>query len=137
MLEPLLRILVAEGLYVGEDTARQAVRLRRQFNVIDPQSGFKIGLILLKDRPFSREEFARRRTLAITPTLTAAVATPEDSILSKLEWSRRAGESSVQLADAAGVARVARQTLDVAYVERWAAELGVLDLWNRIVVSLR
>jgi hypothetical protein len=134
-VEALLRSVTAQGLYVGEDTARQAVRQRRQFNVIDATNGFKIDLIVLKDRPFSREEFSRRRKASLTATLSAAVASPEDSILSKLEWSRKAGESSVQLSDAAGVARVTGARLDVAYVERWAAELDVLDLWRRVALS--
>lgn len=90
---------------------------------------------MLKDRPFSREEFGRRRVAALTATLAAAVASPEDSILSKLEWARKAGESGVQLADAAGVARVAGAAPDVAYIERWAEEPGVLDLWKRVAIS--
>lgn len=136
-VETFLSSVTELGLYVGADAARQAVHRRRQFNVIDSMNGFKIDLIVIRDRPFSREEFGRRRKATLTATLSAAVASPEDSILSKLEWSRKAGESNVQLADAAGVARVAGDRLDVAYVERWAAELGVLDLWKRIAVSLR
>jgi hypothetical protein len=126
----------ARGPLRGDRVPReQPSRHRRQFNLIDPASGFKIDLIVLKDRPFSREEFGRRRVAALTATLAAAVASPEDSILSKLEWARKAGESGVQLADAAGVARVAGAALDVAYIERWAEEPGVLDLWKRVAIS--
>jgi hypothetical protein len=136
-LERLLKALQATDLYVGVDTARDALRARRQFNVIDPASGFKIDLIVLKDRPFSRVEFERRRPARLTQSLTATVASAEDSILSKLEWSRKAGESAQQLADAAGVVRMSAGALDVAYIERWAAELGVLDLWKRVALSPR
>jgi hypothetical protein len=127
--------VIAEGLYVGEETARRAVQRRRQFHVIDPANGFKIDQIVLKDRPFSRDEFARRRTQKLTPTLSADLASPEDSILSKLEGSRKGGASALQLSDAAGVVRVAGARLDVAYIERWAEELGVLDLWKRVAIS--
>jgi hypothetical protein len=81
--------------------------------------------------------FDRRRPVQLTDTLTAALATPEDSILSKLEWSRKAGESAQQIVDAAGVVQMSGALLDVGYIERWASELGVLDLWKRVAVSLR
>ena len=71
----------------------------------------------------------------LAAVLTAVLASAEDSILSKLEWSRKSGESQQQLADAAGVVRMAGGDLDVAYIERWAAELGVLDLWRRVALS--
>ena len=134
-LERLLAALPDADLYVGVETARDALRARRQFNVIDPASGFKVDLIVLKDRPFSRVEFERRRPARLTEALTATLATAEDSILSKLEWSRKAGESARQLADAAGVVRMSGGSLDVDYIERWAQELGVLDLWKRVAIS--
>ena len=52
-------------------------------------------------------------------------------MLSKLEWARRAGDSERHIADAAGVLAV-HPNLDRAYVERWARQLGVLDLWMRV-----
>lgn len=131
-LEALLDAVTAAHLYVGADTARDALRRRRQFNVIDPESGFKVDLIVRKDRPFSLQEFQRRRPVALTSRLTAAVASPEDSILSKLEWARKAAESERQLADAAAIVDVLGPALDVPYIERWAPELGVEALWRRI-----
>ena len=59
------------------------------------------------------------------------MATPEDVILSKLEWSKL-GASERQWADALQVARTQGKRLDLAYLEKWARELGVDDLWRRI-----
>lgn len=131
-LEALLKAVTAAQLYVGADTARDALRRRRQFNVIDPASGFKIDLIIRKDRPFSHAEFGRRQRVTLTSRLTAEVATPEDSILSKLEWAQKSAESERQLADAAAIVEVLGPALDVPYIERWAPELGVEALWRRI-----
>jgi len=36
------------------------------------------------------------------------------------------------MSDVAGVLAVQGQTLDRLYIERWAAELGVLDLWRTL-----
>ena len=60
------------------------------------------------------------------------VASPEDVVLSKLEWALRGG-SERQLQDAAAVLAVQGDRLDVAYVELWAARLGVGALWRGIV----
>jgi hypothetical protein len=48
------------GYYVDANHAREALRQRRQFNVIDAASGWKADLIVRKERAFSREEFRRR-----------------------------------------------------------------------------
>ena len=74
----------------------------------------------------------RRRPADLAGGLGVFLATPEDTILSKLEWARKGGGSQRQLADVAGVLEVWGASLDRGYVERWAAELGVTDLWRRL-----
>ena len=60
------------------------------------------------------------------------IASAEDTILSKLEWYRRGGETSErQWEDVIGVMKVQGEQLDEAYLDRWAAELGVSDLIER------
>ena len=135
-LDALLAALAAEGYYADARTAREALRARRLFNVIDPETAFKVDLIVRKERPFSREEFARRERRDLGG-LAVSIATPEDTILSKLEWARKAG----------GLGKAARrrprgspgrgERIDRAYVEKWAATLGVLDLWQELVATAR
>jgi len=130
-LDALVRSLAEAGFYVDADRARDALRRRLQFNAIDTRSAFKLDIIVRKDRPFSREELARRQPAELLPGVSVAVSSPEDTILAKLEWSRMAGRSEKQIEDAAGVLAVS-PAIDRAYVERWADELGVLDLWHEI-----
>jgi hypothetical protein len=130
-LDRLVATLAAAGFYADPAAARDALRRRRQFNVIDTETAFKVDLIIRKDRPFSREELARR----VQADLAGAripVATPEDTILSKLEWAKKSGGSERQVEDARGVVQVKGPDLDRAYLERWAGQLGVLDLWRTI-----
>ncbi len=131
-LDTLVAALVADGYYVDGQTAREALRARRLFNAIDPETAFKLDLIIRKDRPFSREEFARRERRELAG-LEVSLATAEDTLVSKLEWARKAGGSERQLDDASGILDVSGGRLDLSYVERWAAELGVLDLWQEIL----
>ncbi len=130
-LDLLVRDLDAAGFYVDADGAREALRQRRQFNAIDTQYACKIDLIIRKDRPFSREEFGRRQQVDLAFDHPVAMVTPEDAILSKLEWAIKSGDSERQLRDAAGVLEI-NPALDREYIERWASQLGVADLWRAL-----
>jgi len=130
-LDGLVERLGAAGFYVDPDGAREALRRRGQFNAIETRYACKIDLIVRRDRPFSQTEFARRVTVDLTFGREISIVTPEDAILSKLEWARKSGDSEQQLADAAGVLDI-NPSLDRAYIGRWAHELGVTDLWLRL-----
>jgi hypothetical protein len=130
-LDLLVRDLDAAGFYVNAAGARTAFDRRRQFNVIESEHGCKIDLILRKDRPFSREEFGRRQRVDLALGQPVTIVSPEDAILSKLEWAKRSGDSERQMRDAAGVLDI-NPALDRSYIERWAADLGVLDLWQTL-----
>ena len=61
------------------------------------------------------------------------VITPEDTILLKLEWYRIGGEiSDRQWSDILGVMQTQAGRLDDAYLDHWAADIGVKDLLDRI-----
>ncbi len=130
-LDLLLQALEAAGFYVDADGARAALGQHRQFNAIETTRAVKVDLIVKKDRPFSTEEFSRRQRVDFPFAADVATVTPEDAILSKLEWARQAGDSERQIRDAAGIVEV-HPSLDREYIRRWAAHLGVLDLWTRI-----
>jgi hypothetical protein len=115
--------------YVSEDAAREAVRLRRLFNAIHLETGFKVDLVVKKDRPFSDEELKRRGQGRLAGRLVS-IASAEDTILSKLEWSRD-GRSDRQFADARAIVQIQGSSLDWSYLERWADDLGVRDLLDR------
>ena len=125
---------LGQDFYANLESAREAVSSRGMFNVIHLGTGFKIDLIVRKSRPFSHEEFSRRRT-AMVSGRARWFATPEDVILSKLEWSTM-GNSERQYLDALNVARVQGEALDRAYLERWAAEQGVGVLLQRLLSEL-
>ena len=52
-VERFLAGLDRDRFYADEFTAREAVGRRDQFNVIDTRTGWKVDLIVRKDRPFS------------------------------------------------------------------------------------
>lgn len=58
-------------------------------------------------------------------------ATAEDTVIAKLEWAKL-GASDRQLEDVAGILRVRGPDLDFGYIERWVAELGLAEPWQRV-----
>ena len=95
----------------------------------------KVDIYVLTRREFDQTSFGRRTTRAMPDEPGARVFhldTAEDTVLHKLEWYRAGGEvSDRQWSDITGVLQVQHDALDFAYLDRWAAELGVVDLLAR------
>jgi hypothetical protein len=129
-LERFLSSIAPDLYYVSAPAAREALARRGQFNLIDLETGWKVDLIVRKDRDYSREEFARRQR-ALVGSVAVFVTTAEDTVLSKLEWAKK-GESERQLRDVAGVLASKGGDLDFAYLECWVSRLSLLELWERV-----
>jgi hypothetical protein len=125
-LEELLR-RIPEGFYVDPDVARDALLHRSMFNVIDPESGWKIDLIVRKARGFSVEELARRGRASIDG-VDVFVASAEDTVISKLEWAKEGG-SERQIDDVRRLLRIRQPDLDAAYIAKWVAALALEPQW--------
>ena len=125
-LRCLLGAAEEAGFYVPAQTALDALDRRDQFNLLDMRLGWKVELIIQKDRPFSRIEFDRRQR-AVIDGVEVHIASVEDIILSKLEWAQ-AGESDRQLRDVSNILETSDGLIDWSYVERWARDLDVTAL---------
>ena len=124
-LDRFLRAFDRDRVYVSASAHTALVR-RDQFNLIDTTTGWKVDIIVRKDRPFSVSEFARRQRAQMLG-VEVCVASAEDTVLAKLEWAAM-GQSDRQVTDAATVLMVGADALDHEYLDHWAAELGVSDL---------
>jgi hypothetical protein len=130
----LVERLKERGLYVSEVAAEEALRVRGQFNVIDARIGWKADLIIRKNRPFSIQEFGRRRSATILG-VEVALATREDLILAKLEWAEM-GDSGLQHRDILQLVEAGWDSLDRDYIATWAAELDVASAWKRVLEEI-
>jgi hypothetical protein len=90
-----------------------------------------------QQRPFDASSFARAtdETLGQDADEQAVpLASAEDTLLAKLEWFRRGGETSErQWEDVKGLLRVGKDKLDLAYLRHWALLVGVTDLLDRAI----
>ena len=79
-----------------------------------------------------RQPDSGHERLASAPGQPVVLHTPEDVILFKLAWYRLGNQASEQqFKDVLGVLQVQAGRLDDAYLDRWAADLGVADLLQR------
>lgn len=108
-LDRLLDGLVAAGFSVDREAAHEALAARSQFNAIGGDAE-KIDFIIRRDRPFSVEEFGRRRRADLLGT-PAFVSSAEDAIISKLEWAATTG-SDRQLRDVAAMVAIGGDSID-------------------------
>ena len=129
-LDRLLDLLLDNGLYVSRDAAADALKHEGQFNAIDSTTGWKADLIIRKGREFSRTEFGRRQSTELFG-VELALATIEDLIIAKLEWSEL-GDSELQRRDIAQLLEASGESLDLDYVQKWIAELGLESAWDRV-----
>jgi hypothetical protein len=123
--------------YVDEDMIRDAIKHRSSFNVIHLNTMLKVDVFIPKSRMFDQEELRRVQQEVLSEgTRPFNVASPEGTILNKLEWYRMGGEvSDRQWNDILGVLKVQGTHIDMAYLQRWAANLKVTDLLERALVD--
>lgn len=119
------------GFFIDQDAAKEALRSRSSFNVIDLQSGYKIDIYILTRSPFDESRFARKYAEEAAG-IRLMVSSPEDTILMKLHGSELSGGSEKQFTDALRVFEVQQGRLDLAYMDEWASKLGILPLWRRL-----
>lgn len=117
--------------YVSETSIHRAVETGRHFNVIHSETQFKVDVFTPRPGGFADTELARRqrKEFGSGSNRTAFFASPEDTVLSKLEWYRRGNEvSDTQWRDVVTILKVQRGRLDTEYLRQSAAELRVADL---------
>jgi hypothetical protein len=129
-----------DDFYLDESRVREAVRLARSFNVIELKSMFKVDVFVAGGKTFEKSQLDRGVSQLVwkDPPASARIASPEDTVLAKLDWFRRGGEvSERQWSDVLGVIRVQGETLDSAYLRRMAASMSIADLLERALKQAR
>ncbi|MSR56598.1 MAG: hypothetical protein EXS05_02860 [Planctomycetaceae bacterium] len=118
--------------YVSQEAVKDAVRERRQFNIIHPASGLKVDGIIPKDDDFERSRQQRGVRLPVVESVEAMFASAEDVIIRKMQYFQ-AGGSDKHLRDIAGVLKIQGDRIDRRYIVEWSDRLAVRDVWELIL----
>ena len=82
-----------------------------------------------------RSRFGRTVRARPAPDLEATFAAPEDVIVKKLEYYA-AGGSEKHLRDITGILKTSGERVDRDYVTRWAAQLGIAQVWEAVLARI-
>ena len=99
-----------------------AIKRPSSFNVIHLETMLKVDVYIPRSRLFDQEELPRvQQEVLLEGTRPLNVASPEGTILNKLEWYRMGGEvSDRQWNDILGVLKVQGTHLNMVNLQRWA-----------------
>jgi hypothetical protein len=123
--------LLREDFFVDEEFVSDAVRSGCSFNLIHRKTFLKVDIFPVKQRMYDQTAFRRKHVdqLGENPPLLVNFLTPEDVLLSKLEWFELGERTSEQQwGDILGVLRIQAENLDFTYLHYWAEQLGVKEL---------
>lgn len=125
-----------DKFYMDEEMIAESIQRHSSFNIIHREAMFKVDVFIPRPRPFLQSQLDRaQRQVFVFETdspVSAKFSSPEDTVLSKLEWYRMGGEvSDRQWRDILGVLKTRAGELDLAYLRQWAGELTISDLLER------
>lgn len=126
--ERLVRLFQSD-FYVDLEAVRHGIVERGIFNLIHDAFVVKVDCVVRKETEYRREEFARRTRVGIEGQ-TVSIVTPEDLVISKLDWARHT-RSEIQLGDVRSLL-ASVQGLDEAYLRRWTDRLGLAALYEEV-----
>jgi hypothetical protein len=125
----------APEFYVSEEAAKQAVRSRGQFNVIHPDSGWKMDVIIPADTPYDRSRLSRKQRGRADQTHDAFFASPEDVILKKMQYYQEGG-SEKHIRDITGILKLSGAAVNSEYIREWADRLQLTAIWETILKAV-
>lgn len=128
-VEPFCAAFPQPDYYLSAQAVRDAVRKRFQFNIIEPDTGVKVDVMILADSDFARSCLARAALVPIPGGVEAWLSSPEDIILNKLLFYR-AGHSDKHIRDIAGVLKIQAERIDRAYIAEWVERFGLHAEWQ-------
>lgn len=130
-IEKLVEAFPPPAYYLDAVSIRDAIRRKSKINLIHITEGDKVDFWVLTDQAFDQSRFARRYTENVLG-MSLKVSTPEDTILAKLDWAVKSGESEKQFIDALRIFEVQYGSMDLDYLGKWVVALGLEDMWKRL-----
>lgn len=124
---------IENDAYIDIEAAQKAIINKQVFNIIFKKTYFRIDLIPLKEDAYEQQKFGNRTKLNFQGR-DIYVISPEDLIISKLQWSKSAGGSERQIQDCASIYQLNYEMLNLPYLNTWIKQLNLEEEFKRIVI---
>lgn len=113
--------LFQKGFYINEEIAKSELLHKGigMFNIIDHQSGYKVDFIIKQHSLYEMVKFNNRKTV-IFEQVPISVCSPEDLVISKLQWIQEL-QSERQMNDIKALLQY--PNLNKYYILQWIQEL--------------
>jgi hypothetical protein len=125
-----IRELFEKNFFVDEYSISSALEEVSMFNIVHKETGFKVDFWILKSDEYSQESFERRKWYPYQGT-EICLATPEDMIITKLEWYKMS-DIDKHYFDALGIYRVQKGELGMEYISKWCERKSIGELWEEL-----
>lgn len=123
--------LFKDKFYVSIEGITDAIEHRTMFNLIHLETGFKIDCWILKVGEYDGVSFSRRKKEIVFDE-EIYISSPEDLILTKLDWYKKSGLQK-HYNDALGIFEIQAGKLDLKYIRKWASQLSFLATVEQII----
>lgn len=136
-IKPLAKKLleVEKNVYVDEDTMREALINKSEFNFIEPETGIKVDFFVKDNTPYNKLKIKRRIGKDVFGQEMFFVS-PEDLILSKFLWAKES-ESQKQYGDIVMVLENEKLKLDFDYLNSWAQKHNTSKILEMLIARVK
>lgn len=125
--------LEVQGFYVARlaDVISGSLRC---LNITHLESVENVDLMISGGEEYDLIKLDRRQPYILPDGVSVAIATPEDTIISKLIW-RRKSQSDKQWRDILGILKVQQERLDFGYIQGWVDKFKIDQDWQRAKIE--
>jgi len=120
--------------YVAIEGVIEAIQYKTMFNLIHLETAFKVDCWILKDDNYPKIAFDRRRKEVIFDQ-PIYISSPEDLILSKLDWYKQS-DTQRHYEDVLGIFQIQRGNLDLDYIRKQAEDLSFVEIVEEVIKKL-
>ena len=128
--EEITRLFKKE-FYVAIEGIVDAIEHQTMFNLVHLETGFKVDCWISKAEEYAQASFARRREEIIFDQ-AISISSPEDLIISKLDWYKKSGAQK-HYEDVLGIFEIQKGRLDLNYIRKWAKHFSFLDMVEELL----
>lgn len=126
----LLDLFPPAEFYVSAERVDAVIRSGGSFNVIQPDTGFKVDFFVASD-PIEKRQIERRIRRPLFPGVDAWFTPPEELIAKKLEYFRDGGAEK-HLRDIRSMLEISPDEIDLGVVAELVSQFGLEREWARV-----